>query len=289
MSLPPLQGRPRLPNVVGKMTLVAPRPEASLKFKDFQDRFQRAILKGDDEILGHIPDSPRETKYNLLGVYRDAYVLRLIDVVGNDHELLRSYLGDDAFNEMARAYIASQPSHHPNARWFSKGVPDFLKANEPYSRHKIVGELASLEKALNDVFDGADAPVIQMSDLVAIPPQDWGRLSFVTHPTVTRLNAYTNVAAIWTALKAENEPPAAATSEEPTCIVVWRHEMTPMFREMTAEEAMMWEEAAKGARFDNLCELIAFYEDAAGAPARAASYLKGWLEAGMLSGIAISD
>ena len=254
-----------------------------MKFKDFQDRFQRAILKGDDEILGHIPDGPRETKRNLLGVYRDAYVLRLIEVVGNDHEMLRSYLGDDAFKEMARAYIAGQPSHHPNARWFPRGVPEFLKVNEPFSRHPVLGELASLEKALNDAFDGADAPVVRMSDLAAIPPQDWGQLSFVPHPTTVLIEAHTNVAAIWTALKAEKEPPAVTTSKEPTRIVVWRYELMSMFREMTAEEAMMWEEAAKGARFDNLCELIAFYDNAAGAPPRAAGYLKGWLEAGLLS------
>ena len=275
-----------MPKLGGETTLVAPRQEVSLKLKDFQDRFQRSILEGDDEILGHIPDGPRETKQNLLGVYRDGYALRLVEVMGNDHELLRNYLGEDAFNEMARAYIASQPSHHPNARWFTRGVPDFLKVNEPYSLHPIVGELASLEKALNDAFDGADAPVLCMSDLAAIPPHDWGQLSFVPHPTAAIIDAYTNVAAIWRALKDENEPPAVTTSKEPTRIVAWRHELMPMFREMTGEEAMMWGEAVKGTNFENLCELIAFYDDAAGAPARAAGHLKGWLEAGLLSRMA---
>jgi len=260
-----------------------PRQEAWLKFKDFQDRFQRSILEGDDEILGHIPDGPKETKQNLLGVYRDAYALRLIEVVGNDHEQLRNYLGVDDFNEMARAYIASQPSHHSNARWFSRGLPEFLKASEPYSHHPIVGELSSLEKALNDAFDGLDAPVLGMNDLADIPPQDWGQLSFVPHPTATLIKVHTNVAAIWRALKEENEPPVVKISDEPTRILVWRHEMMPMFREASVEEGMMWAEAAKGSRFDNLCELIAFYDDAEGAPGRAAGYLKGWLESGLLS------
>lgn len=259
-----------------------------MKLKDFQDRFQRSILEGDDEILGHIPDGPKETKQNLLGVYRDAYVLRLIEVVGSDHERLRNYLGEDAFNDMARAYIASQPSHHPNARWFTRGLPEFLKANEPYSCHPIIGELASLEKALNDAFDGVDAPVLGMSDLAAIPPQEWGQLTFAPHPTATLIDAHTNVTAIWSALKDGSEPPPVTTSDETTRIVTWRHELMPMLRKMTAEEAMMWEEAIKGTNFENLCELIAFYDDAAGAPARAAGYLKGWLEGGLLSAMARS-
>ena len=98
-----------------------------MKLKDFQDRFQRAILEGDDAILNDIPDGPRETKTNLLGIYRDAYALRLIEVIGNDHELLRSYVGEDRFRVMARAYIESCPSQHPNARWFARRLPEFLQ------------------------------------------------------------------------------------------------------------------------------------------------------------------
>ena len=43
-----------------------------MKLKDFQDKFQRAILAGDDAVLKDIPDGPHETKENLLGIYRDA-------------------------------------------------------------------------------------------------------------------------------------------------------------------------------------------------------------------------
>ncbi len=133
-----------------------------MKLKDFQDRFQRAILQRDDAILDDIPDGPRETKSNLLGIYRDAYVLRLIDVVGNDHERLHTYLGDDRFRAMTRAYIEAYPSQHPNARWFARRLPEFLELSEPYSRQPILFELAALERALNDAFDGADAAVLSM-------------------------------------------------------------------------------------------------------------------------------
>ena len=61
-----------------------------MKLKEFQDRFQRAILKGDDAILADIPDGPHETKQKLLSIYHDAYALRLIEVIGNDHEYLQT-------------------------------------------------------------------------------------------------------------------------------------------------------------------------------------------------------
>jgi len=254
-----------------------------LNLKSFQDQFQRAILEGDDAILNDIPDGPRETKTNLLGIYRDAYVLRLIGVIGNDHELLRLYLGEDRFRAMARAYIASCPSQHPNARWFAHRLPQFLKSSEPYARRPDVGELATLERALNDAFDGADAPILSMADLAAFPPESWAQLFFVCHPTAACIDGYTNVGAIWIALKAGEEAPPCTLSEEATRILVWRHDKTSKFRELSAEEAMMWLETAKGARFGDLCELLATYDDPASAPVRAAGYLKGWLDAGLLS------
>ena len=254
-----------------------------MKLKDFQDQFQRAILAGDDTILREIPDGPRETKANLLGVYRDAYVLRLIEVVAGDHELLRAYLGEDAFNEMSRAYIAAFPSEHPSARWFSRRVPEFLTSTEPYSQQQLLGELAALEKALNDAFDAPDAAVLATADLAAIPVQDWARLSFVCHPATARLDAATNVTEIWTALKAGETPPPSSVRDEPTRIIVWRLETNAMFREMPPEEAMMWAEAGKGMPFGALCEMLATYDDPAGAAGRAAGYLKSWLDAGLLS------
>ena len=254
-----------------------------MKLKDFQDRFQRAIIAGDDAILKDIPDGPHETKANLLGIYRDAYVLRLIDVMAADHERLHAYLGDDNFRAMARAYIARHPSRHPNARWFAQRLPEFLREQEPYSTQPVLSDLATLERALNDAFDGADAPVVSMTDLAALPPEIWGGISFVRHPTAISFAVSTNVGAIWMALKAGKEPPAARVSKTPARILVWRHETTPMFREMSAEETMMCEEVGKGARFADLCTMLAVYDDPGSAPARAASFLREWLDAGLLT------
>lgn len=260
-----------------------------MKLKDFQDRFQRAILEGDDAILSDIPDGPRETKDNLLGIYRDAYVLRLIDVVANDHERLHAYMGDGPFRQMARAYVASFPSHHPNARWFSHRLPEFLKSDEPYASEPVLGELAALERALNDAFDGEDAPVLSMADLSLIPTVRWGDLTFVRHPTATSMEAFTNVAAIWSALRAGKEPPAVVIGSEPAFILAWRNERTSLFRTLGAEEEMMWVETVKGAPFGALCQLLAAYDDPQGAPARAAGILKGWLDAGLLSEAVLPD
>jgi hypothetical protein len=46
---------------------------------------------------------------------------------------------------------------------------------------------------------------------------------------------------------------------------------------------MMWVEAGKGVRFADLCTMLAVYNDPRSAPARAAGFLKTWLDAGLLT------
>jgi len=250
-----------------------------------QAAFQRGILTGDDTVLAEILDSPRETRATLYGVYRYAYGSRLVDALRNDHELLHTYLGDEMFDEMGHAYVKARPSEHPNLRWFSQGLPDFLKTAEPYCKHPVMADLAALEKGLNDAFDAADGEVLELSAMAAFAPEQWNDLTFKPHPSAIRLDLSTNAAAIWLALKNDETPPDAATLEEPSRILIWRQDTTPMFRELTTEEAMMWNEAARGIPFGVLCEMLATYDDPDGAAARAAGYLHGWITSGNLAAV----
>ncbi|MFO1112005.1 MAG: DNA-binding domain-containing protein [Bradyrhizobium sp.] len=250
-----------------------------------QADFQRGILAGDDGVLDEILDSDKEKRTTLFGVYRYAYGSRLVEALRNDHELLHAYLGDEMFDEMGHAYVKARPSAHPNLRWFSQGLPDFLRTNAPYEQYPVLADLAALEKALNDAFDGTDGAVLALSDVAAFAPDVWKDLTFTAHPTAARLDLTTNAAAIWRALKADETPPDAVGLDEPTRILAWRQHTTPMFRELPAEEAMMWDEAVKGVPFGVLCSMLATYDDPDNAAGRGAGYLHGWVTSGCLSGV----
>jgi Putative DNA-binding domain len=252
-----------------------------------QSEFQRGILTGDDSILAEILDSPREKRETLFGVYRHAYGSRLVEAMRNDHELLHRYLGDETFDEMGRAYVRARPSEHPNLRWFSQGLPDFLRSAKPYCDHPVLSDLAALEKALNDAFDASEAPVLALEDMAGFAPEIWNDLIFQPHPSARRLDLTTNASAIWLALKNEGTPPDAAALEESSRLLIWRQDATPMFRELPAEEAMMWDEAANKIPFGVLCEMLATYDDPDNAAARGAGYLHGWITAGLLMAASI--
>ncbi len=253
---------------------------------EVQDSFQQALLAGSDGLLTQLADGPREPKNVLLGLYRDSYILRLIEFAQNDHELLRVYLGDDAFEDMARGYAAAYPSRYRNAKDFCAHVPQFLAEAEPYREYPAIADLAALEKALNDAFYAVDEAAIGVPDLAVFAPEDWASLQFTPHCSAARLNFRTNAAEIWTALKRGSEPPAAEAGG-PHRVLVWRLDV-PKFRVLGEEEAMLWDEAANGVRFGILCEMVAAYGDADAAAVRTAGYLQGWIASGLLLGATLS-
>lgn len=252
--------------------------------KELQERFQAGILAGDDTILGDVKDSAREQRTVLFGVYRHAYVARLVEILGNDYEQLHTYLGDEGFAKLAQAYVTAHPSDQRNARWYGRHLPRFAKETSPFAGHPEIAELAALEKALEDAFDGPDATPLTIGDLAAVPPEDWPRLSFAPHPTVIRLRFTTNAADIWSALKEETASPTPTRLPELLALIVWRQSLMARFRPLDAEEAMMWNEAAKGVPFGALCEMVATFGGEDQAELRAATYLKSWIDAGMLTG-----
>lgn len=253
------------------------------ELSSLQDDFQRCIMSGDDSVLGVILDSPKERRDVLFGVYRYAYVSRLVDALRNDHVQLHSYVGDEMFNAMGAAYVAANPSQHPNMRWFSERLPDFLRSTEPYSAYPVIGDLAAFERALNDAFDARDGSLIGIEDVAAFPPEIWNRLKFTAHPSAVRIELATNAIDVWAALKDGQEPPDVDNSEEPVRLLIWRQELMPMFRELPAEEAMIWDEASNGITFGVLCSMLATFDAPDTAAARGASYLHGWVTSGLLS------
>jgi hypothetical protein len=66
-------------------------------------------------------------------------------------------------------------------------------------------------------------------------------------------------------------------------------DVTTHFKPLGPEEAMMWDEAAAGARFGVLYEMVATYGGEDGADFRAASYLKDWVDMGNLAGFRLAS
>lgn len=252
---------------------------------ELQSRMQASILTRDGSTLPLMRRPPNDTPKTMFGVYENAYALRLVEFLHNDHERLSEYLGDAKFSAMGRAYARAHPSDTPNARWFSRHLPEFLSRAEPWSRHPELAELAQLEQALNTAFDAMEAPHVGMADLAQLDPEAFDKTILRIHPSAIRLSFATNVTGIWSSLKAEQAPPKPETLAEAMQILVWRQGSSSRFRILGTEEAMAFDEAANGVPFGVLCEMIALMDDPDTAAMRAATYLRGWIDAELISAV----
>lgn len=219
-----------------------------------------------------------------LAVYHRAYRARLVDALADTFAHTQRYLGSEWFEHDARAFIEATPSTHRSLNDYGRTLPAWWAAQRPGDAE--IGELALLDWSLRRAFDGADAPVLTLADLAALPAEAWADVGFITHPTLKLLRFSHNTLALWTALDAEaDEVPATAPLPAPGTVVVWRRGHSPHFRSIAADEADALHAVADGQSFAALCESLAQRLDADTATATAGGWLRRWTQEEMLSAL----
>jgi hypothetical protein len=239
-----------------------------------QEDMQAFLLRGDRDVEAQVVGTQRVPVETRLGIYRHAYAARLVDALRANYPAMAKLLGEGQFDELGHAYVASHDSHFFSVRQygneFSSAMPtDFLQ------------ELARWEWTIADVFDAADAAPVMAASLVGIAPEQWSDLHFSFHPSARRLTLVTNAPQVWKALTDDAEPPAPASLEATTWLL-WRHELRTFYRSLGKDEAQMLDGAVDGTGFGDLCARLCVHCTEDEAPARAAGFLRQWIESGLI-------
>lgn len=237
-----------------------------------------ALLRGD----------ARASATARLEVYANAYFERLLGVLRDDYPALAAALGDDAFHDLATAYLAAHPPSRPSLRDAGAHVAALLAGDSGEAaffrvRWPFAADLAALEWALVDAFDAPDAPALTRDDLAALAPDAWEDLPLRLHPATSLLELAWPVHRLRDAHERGEPLPAAGLSREPTQICVTRRNERVFFRAAPPLEAELLATLQPGTSFGALCARIAERRGDAEAPAFAATLLTRWLEAGTVS------
>lgn len=245
--------------------------------------FQDNVLTGDPAINGEIEGDNEEFRDTRLGIYRSAYRLRLIEVLGADYEVLHKYLGDDLFDALAGDYIAAHPSRFRNVRWFGGKLAEFLGSMPRYAEHAELAELAQFEWCLGQAFDSPDEDAVRFEDVAAVAPEAWAELRFRPHAALHVLELRTNAVAIWKAINNEDDPCAPVTLPESVSWALWREQHSPFFRSLESDETWALKAMIAQASFGEICAGLCEWVAEEQAAARAAGMLRGWVEAGWIA------
>jgi hypothetical protein len=255
---------------------------------DLQRAFQDYLLQSSDGFVGSVRDTKKASRELLLGVYRDAYALRLIEVLGIDYPGVMAMAGPADFDRLARAYIAAHPSHHPSVRWFGAKLADFLAATPPFDEIPAMAEMARFEWALAEAFDSADAQPVEAAALMALPPDDWLALHFTPLPSLHRLKLGFAVPQAYQQ-REEVEAGNLEVAREASTVdwAIWRPQLLSLFRSLEPDEAVLLDALIAGHTFPEICEAAARFTDETQAAQRTAGLLRSWVEEGMIAGYGV--
>ncbi|TLG78889.1 DNA-binding domain-containing protein [Methylocystis sp. B8] len=268
-----------------------------MKLADFQSLFQERVLAGSGEadkpLLKKLRSSPRgATPETLLDVYQTGYRIRLADFVSQDHPGLRAILGDETFEALVDDYIDWRPSREPNARFFTTGLPDFMRENSPWRDDARAVSMALFERATVDAFDAADETSLAVQALADFTPEDWPRLAFDFDPSLTLLELAAGTVRAYDAAINEEEAEkvdAPTAGDQVEYAAVWRVAHESAYRQLEPDEYVALNEARAGQAFGDICQMTAFQQAGEIAPERLAQCLSSWFQDGMIIGVRVRD
>lgn len=246
---------------------------------ELQRRFQDAILQGElTPGLFAVEDAAQEGGFR---IYLNAYRLRLTEALRDNFPVLRAALGDEAFDELAAAYLAQHPSPHRSVRWFGDSLTDWLEQNPAVLPHPALTDVARMDWALRGAFDAADSVPLAMQDLAALAPQDWPEQRFRLRPGVVLLPLTWQIEPIWQSLSENPDAVTEAPDQLEHQVLIWRADLQCHWRSLEAPESAALATLAGGGTFADVCEVLAAYAGDQAAVV-AAGLLRAWVEQTLL-------
>jgi hypothetical protein len=254
-----------------------------------EDDFQSFLLTGRADIEARVVGTQRVPIATRLAIYGDAYRSRLIETLEGHYPALLALIGAEHFAALGGAYVQAHDSTFASIRFYGGALGAFLATHPDYASRPWVGELARFEWAMMDVFDAADAAPVGVPALAQIAPENWAQLGFELHPAVRRLDLLWNVPALWRALIDGRSHPAPEAQAHPVAWLLWRRELQIFFRPLPALEAEALDVVRQGRSFGAICVALCTALGESQAPARAAAFLREWVESGMIVGMRCSE
>ena len=220
-----------------------------------------------------------------LEVYRHAYRARLTEALADNYTVLARALGDEAFETLAQAYIAANPSRHPSIRWFGHELAGFMaECDDDLVPHASLVDFAAMDWALRGAFDAAEAPLLELASLAALSPDDWAGLVLQLQPSVQRVTLAHAIEPAWRVLRewepdsGEDQPELPEPVPHEHTLLAWRQQGETRWRSLEPLEATLIAAVAEGAPFALLCERAAAeLGDAEAAAPAVIGLLQRWL------------
>jgi len=214
-----------------------------------------------------------------LQVYAHAYFVRIRDALAAEYPKLAAVLGDDGFTALVARYLDSYPTRHPSLRDAGMLLPRFLSEEHGWRVGALwQADLAKLERARTEVFDGPDALPLRRFDLAALAPEAFPGLLLRLVPSSAVVPIASNADEVWSAIEDGTTVPFTAAG--PRILLAWRRELAVIHRTLGEDEGHLVKRLRDGVTFAELCAGLMDRSDAVD---HALTLVLGWLDAEILA------
>jgi len=217
-----------------------------------------------------------------IDIYAQMYCARILDALSEDFLRVAAALGPEHFRAVARVYLAGTPSVHPSLRYIGRSFPTFLSTHRDGKMFPFLPDLARLEWARLEVFDACDAVPLQMTDLQAIPPEEWPQLKFCLIPACQILTSAWPIHDIWSILGDEMAVDWTLAQPVETAVRVWRDNFIVYQASMDPIEQHALQCVQAGEAFATICETVESLVPPEHAAQEVGALLIRWVEDGIL-------
>ncbi len=207
-----------------------------MNLSELQTDFQRILLNADCTGADWVNVSAHGiSPQDRLGIYHNAYRVRLIDVLLDTFEHTAAYLGDDWFHQLASVYVQSHHSKQCNIGLYGRAFPQFLA--DQLVDDGEVSELAMMDWKLRRAFDGADSTAMTHDHLEQLVTANSNTVCLQPVPTLSMSTQHFNTLDIWHAINQDERPPVVERLPQPIDVLIWRKGNSPHFRSLSKIES----------------------------------------------------
>lgn len=268
-------------------------PAAPPVLRELQQTFYRLMIApegaaqglsqlGLDEqsLSSWVASDARMSALERLDVYANMYFFRIRDVLRDEFEKVVACVGDELFHNLVVEYLQEFPTAHWSLRDAGRRFAGFLDSLAISEEQPWLVDLAALERAYLEVFDGPDATTLTVEDLQQLPPESFATLQLRLIPSYLQIDAKHAVDELWQWLEEGGAPMPAASGTRK--LIVWRQGIEVFHRALDDNEIALWPLLVEGVSFGVICDRLVEGRDAQEAAQLAFQLLLRWSSENLL-------
>jgi Putative DNA-binding domain len=229
-----------------------------------------------------------------LAVYAHAYFARSLDCLREEYPALKAALGDELFDAFAAEYLQRFPPRSYKLFDLGTRFPQFLRDTRPADEGSetepswpdFLIDLASLELAFNEVFDGPGIewkPILDEAAIAAIPPDRLPEARLIPVPCLRVLSLKYPVHTYFTAVQRKEE--ASVPEPRETFLAITRQRFAVRHFELSAPAYALLSALLRGETLGAAISEVANSTDSDELVQRLGEWFRDWAAQGFFLGI----